>query len=132
MVIVTRLTGNAGATFWGHRLELAATEVAATAKAATATITAGHDRAHNKHRLAGRRRDHEVGVDVLLAKLLRNVQACKVQVHIFGQRMRVTKPLCLLLTQGSIIVVDVTLRLIAQYRVGLVHLLELQKGISNG
>jgi len=54
--------------------------------------------------LHSRRCDHEVRIDILLAKLLGNVQA-----------------------ERAVVVVYVALRLVTQYRVGTVHLLELQK-----
>lgn len=80
---------------------LAAAEVATAAAAATA-VAAGHDAAHQEDGLAGRRRDHKVRVDILLAKLFRDVQ-----------------------TQGAVVVVDVPFGQVAEYRVGAVYLFEL-------
>lgn len=91
-------------TVWRHGLVFAAAEVEAATEAATAAVAARHDGAHDEHRLAGRRGDHEVGVDILLAKLLGDVQA-----------------------QRAIVVVDVPLRLVAQNGMGPVHLLELKR-----
>lgn len=58
-----------------HRLELAAAEVATAAETAAAAIATGHDGAHKEEGLACGRSDHKVGVDILLAKLLGNVQS---------------------------------------------------------
>lgn len=80
---------------------LAAAEVATAAAAATAIAT-GYDTAHQEEGLAGRRRDHKVRVDILLAKLFRNVQ-----------------------TQRAVVVVDVPFALVTEYRVGAVHFFEL-------
>lgn len=91
--------------FRRRRPVLAAAEVAATA-AATTAIAAGHDAAHQEDRLARGRRDHEVRVDILLAKLLRDVQ-----------------------TERAVVVVDVPLCQVAEYRVGAVHFFELIRGI---
>lgn len=92
----------AAGTIWGHGLVFAAAEVEAAAEAAAAAITSRNQAADNEHCLAGRRGDHKVRVDILFAKLFRDVQ-----------------------TQGSIVVVDVALRLVAQNRVGPIDLLEL-------
>lgn len=90
-------------TIWGHGLVFAAAEVEAAAEATAAAVAARDQSADDEHRLARGRGDHKVRVDILLSKLLRNVQA-----------------------QGSVVVVDVTLRLVAEDGVGTVHLLELE------
>lgn len=90
-------------TVWGRGLVFAAAEVEAAAEAAATTVAAGDEAAHDEHRLAGRRRDHKVRINILLAKLLGNVQA-----------------------QGAVVVVDVALRLVTEDGVGAVHLLELE------
>lgn len=90
-------------TIWGHGLVFAAAEVEAAAEATAAAVAARDQSADDEHRLARGRGDHKVRIDVLLSKLLCNVQA-----------------------QGSIVVVDVTLRLVAEDGVGTVDLLELK------
>ena len=94
----------AACTLWGHGLVLSAAEVEAATEATTAAVTARDEAANDEHRLAGRRGDHKVRVDVLFSELLGDVQA-----------------------QGAIVVVDVALRLVTQNRIGAVHLLELQR-----
>lgn len=84
---------------------LAAAEVATAAAAATAIAT-GHDAAHQEDGLAGRRRDHKVRVDILLAKLFRDVQ-----------------------TERAVVVVDVPFGQVTEYRVGAVHFFELFCGL---
>lgn len=90
-------------TIWGYGLVFAAAEVETATETAAAAIAPGHDAADNEHRLACRRCDHKVRIHILLAKLLRNVQS-----------------------QGSVVVVDVALRLVAEDGMGAVHLFELQ------
>lgn len=68
-----------------RRLVLAAAEVTA-ATATTAAVATGDDTANQEDCLARRRRDHEVCVDILLAKLFGDVQP-----------------------QGAVVVVDVPL-----------------------
>lgn len=84
---------------------LAAAEVATAAAAATA-IAAGHDATHEEDGLARWRRDHKVRVDILLAKLFRDVEP-----------------------ERAVVVVDVAFGQVAEYRVGAVHLFELIGGL---
>lgn len=58
---------------WRYGLVFATAEVEAATEATTAAIASCHDGAHDEHSLAGWRRDHEVGVDILFAKLFGNV-----------------------------------------------------------
>lgn len=83
------------------RLVLAAAKVEAAATAAAAEA-AGNDAANYDQCFAPARGEHKVGVNVLFAKLLRNVQS-----------------------KRTIIVVDVALREITQYGVRPVDILEL-------
>lgn len=109
---------------------LAAAEVATAAAAATA-IAAGHDGAHEEDclpykegevgelasfcgvgffaraYLARGRRDHKVRVDILLAKLFRDVEP-----------------------QRAVVVVDVPFGQVTEYRVGAVHLFELGRNAN--
>lgn len=62
-------------TIWGHGLVFAAAEVETTTETAAAAIASRDDATDNKHRLARRRCDHKVRVDILLAKLFRDVQS---------------------------------------------------------
>lgn len=82
-------------------LVFAAAEVTA-ATTATATIATGDDTANQEDCLARRRRDHEVCVDILLAKLFGDVQP-----------------------QGTIVVVDIPLGHITEDGMCPVHLFEL-------
>lgn len=72
---------------WVRRLVLATAEVAAAAATAT-TVAAGDDTADQDKGLARRGRDHEVCVDILLAKLFGDVQPKRAVVVVdisFGQ-----------------------------------------------
>ena len=99
VVIRSRLVGR-------RRPTLAAAEVAAAAEAAT-EVAAGDDATEDEQRAAPAGRHQEVGVDVLLAELLGDVQA-----------------------QRAVVVVDVAFDRVAQCGVRSVDLLELRDTVS--
>lgn len=84
-----------------RRFVLAAAEVTAATAAAT-TVAPGYDAAYQEECLTRRRRDHEVGVDILFAKLLGNVQP-----------------------EGTVVVVDVPLGQVTENGMRSVYLFEL-------
>lgn len=87
--------------FRWYRFVFAKAEVTATA-ATAATITSGDNTTNHKQCLARRRRNNKVRIDVLFAKLFRNVQS-----------------------ERSIVVVDVSLRQVTQDGMSTVYFFEL-------
>lgn len=97
-VVVARL-------FWRAGLALAAAAVAAAAQAA-AEVAASQDAAHDEKRLAPGARHYEIRINILLAKLLRDVQS-----------------------QRSIVVINVSLRSVAKYRMCAINFFELLRRV---